>query len=541
MYADLLYIALLILSAKLAEEVCNRLRQPSILGYILVGILLGPAATSLVIVDEAIGLFIELGVIFLFFLIGFEEIDVPGLMAIFKRKIFYVSLLTFLIPLVFSYQFLVLFYPPLTSFAIASVFSITSLGVLAKVLVDLKILKEPIGLMTFTSGAIVEFVGLFCASIAIKTLSTSSQNIVLETAIQVLTIVVYFAIAAFAGVYIVPRLFNLVKKYGRAKETALGILIGVVLIFVLTAEMSGLHGAIGALLLGITMSPLSKEIHAEVCRGMNSLAYGLFVPIFFAGIGLYFDTSFITMPIAIIIGVLCLNSVGKFLGALVGTTVTKISVAVPISIGLMSKGAVDVALMLTLFTLGIVDKQLFSLYTLSVLVVIVTFPSLLKISIKRAKVPTYEETRGIITPSYLRTAISEVKAKDLMSIFVEPILPDITISRLLTMKGPILEENLLIMDEEARLLGSISKKQIAKVPPGQEEFALVRDYMRTDVAYVEEDEDVSSIIEKMILFDEPNIPVVDKRNKSNVIGVINRDLLNRFLFRMPYDSEGSGF
>lgn len=541
MYADLLYIALLVLSAKVAEEVCNRLRQPSILGYILVGIALGPAATSLVKVDDAIGLFIEMGVIFLFFLIGFEEIDVPGLMAVFKRKIFYVSLLAFFVPLVFSYQFLVFFYDPLTSFAVASVFSITSLGVLAKVLLDLRMLKEPLGLMAFTSGAIVEFVGLFCASIAIKTLGASGQNIIFETAIQVFAMVAYFALAAFAGVYLVPRLFNLIKRYGRAKETALGILIGVILIFVLAAETSGLHGAIGALLLGITLSSLSKEIHAEVCKGMNSIAYGLFVPIFFAGIGLYFDTSFITMPIGVIVGVLFLNSIGKFLGALVGATIAKISVAVPIGIGLMSKGAVDVALMLTLFTLGIVDKQLFSLYTMSVLVVIISFPTLLKVSMKRAKVPTKEETIGIITPSYLRAAISEVRAKDLMSIFVDPILPDMTISRLLDIKGHAFEGNYLVMDEEARLLGSISRKQIEKMPPGEEESALVKDYMRTDIAYVEEDEGVSSIIEKMILFDEPNIPVVSKKDKSCVIGIINRDMLNSLLFSKPHDSKDSGF
>jgi len=106
--------------------------------------LLGPTGLGVVRASADIQPFFELGAIFLFFLIGFEEIDVPGLMTVFRKKLFYAGLLTFLIPLAFSFQFFVFFgYDHVTAFAISAVFSITSLGVLAKVLMDMGYMRNP--------------------------------------------------------------------------------------------------------------------------------------------------------------------------------------------------------------------------------------------------------------------------------------------------------------------------------------------------------------------------------------------------------------
>lgn len=525
----LLYLALIILFAKLSEELCVRIKQPSILGYILTGMILGPAGLSVVVPEDTIRLFIDLGVVFLFFLIGFEEIEVSSLIAVFRRRLFYAAVLAISFSTVLSYAFLVQYgFPELTAFAMASVFSVTSLGVLAKVLCDLGCLKEPLGLMTFTVGAIMEFLGLLVVSIAIR-VSTAPENLASDLILLAISIISYFAVAIVFGIYIVPGVISLLRKYGRAKEISLGILIGLILLFVVTAENSGLHGSMGALLLGVALSPLSKELHSEITRGMEGLAYGFFVPIFFVGIGLYFETSFLSLPFWLIAGIIFLNTGGKFISALIAARITRIPAAIPISLGLMSKGAVDIALMLTLFTLGIVQGEIMSLYTLSALIAIAAFPTLFSFAAKCTAKPIAYDTSYMLTPAYLRTALGTVVAKDLMIPIFDAVSGDMTISELVK-EHPDMSKNYLVIDEKARLLGSVSKKEIRKVPKELWSSTRVAEVMREDLETVLEDEEISSILEKMIVWNEPLIPVVDKKDRRLVIGVISRDQINAVVF-----------
>ncbi len=533
---DFLYIAIIVLFAKISEEVCIRIRQPSIIGYITTGIILGPAMLSIVHPEQTINLFMDLGVVFLFFLIGFEEIDVSSLITVFRKRLFYAAVLALAFPILLSYLFLIQYgFSGSTAFALASVFSMTSLGVLAKVLCDLGYIKEPLGLMTFTVGAIVEFLGIVIVSIAMR-VSASPENFVSDFILLVISILSYFAVAIVFGIYLIPGIISVFKKYGMAKGASLGALIGVMLLFVAAAEHSGLHGSIGALLLGITLSPLSNELHSEITKGMEGIAYGLFVPIFFVGIGLYFEPSFFALPLGLIAGIIFLNTIGKFLCTLAATKLAGVSAPLPISFGLMSKGAVDIAMMLTLFTTGMVSSEILSVYTLSVLISIVAFPSLFRYAAKRAAKPKVEEAYDLLTPSYLRTALGTVVARDLMSPLFEVLPPDITISDFVRDHPDFRSKNYLVLDEDGHLLGSISWKEVRKVPEESWDLVRVGDAMRKDLETVIEDDEISTILEKMIVWNEPLIPVVDKKDPRTVIGVISRDQINSVVFGAQQDA-----
>ena len=77
---DLLSIGLLIVVAKLAEGVLGRIGISSLVAYAAAGILLGPV-TGLVSVNGNILIFLEIGIFVFFFLVGLDEIDIPGLVA----------------------------------------------------------------------------------------------------------------------------------------------------------------------------------------------------------------------------------------------------------------------------------------------------------------------------------------------------------------------------------------------------------------------------------------------------------------------------
>ncbi len=61
------------------------------------------------------------------------------------------------------------------------------------------------------------------------------------------------------------------------------------------AEISGVHGAIGALLLGIAVSRMTKDEYHEISKNIRVIGYGIFIPIFFAGIGLHFSIAFLEL------------------------------------------------------------------------------------------------------------------------------------------------------------------------------------------------------------------------------------------------------
>ena len=137
-FEAILYLAVLIVAAKLFGEIMHRIHQPTILGNVLAGIIVGPALFAIVQPIEAIELFISIGVFFLFFLIGLEEIDLAGLFRVMKGRIFAGSIVAFLIPFVVAGLFgLSLDMNFVKSFAIASVVAASSLGVKAKILSDL--------------------------------------------------------------------------------------------------------------------------------------------------------------------------------------------------------------------------------------------------------------------------------------------------------------------------------------------------------------------------------------------------------------------
>ncbi|MFN2514456.1 MAG: cation:proton antiporter, partial [Pyrinomonadaceae bacterium] len=68
----LLALFLMLLAAKLAAELFERLRQPAVAGEILAGVIIGPSVLGLVAPSEFITMLAEIGVIFLLFSVGLE-------------------------------------------------------------------------------------------------------------------------------------------------------------------------------------------------------------------------------------------------------------------------------------------------------------------------------------------------------------------------------------------------------------------------------------------------------------------------------------
>jgi len=367
-FEAILYLAVLIIAAKLFGELMHRIHQPTIIGNVLAGVVVGPALFALVKPIDEIEIFTSIGVFFLFFLIGLEEIDLAGLFRVMRGRIFAGSIAAFLIPFsVAGFFGLLLDLDFVKSFAIASVIAASSLGVTAKVLSDLGKLKSAIGLEIFTVTAIVEFVAIIVASVLIQVNSSSSPE-VSDFLWLFAKMVIFFAVAGLLSVFVLPKIFRIIRKHLYAEQIYFAIVIGIILLVAYFAEISGIHGAIGALLLGIAVSRMNKIEYSEISKNINVIGHGIFIPIFFAGIGLHFNFSFLNLELWIIAGFLGIMIGVKFLGSYIAVRIARMRPATTVAYGVMAKGAVDLALMLSLLQVAILSNELFSLLVLGTLI-----------------------------------------------------------------------------------------------------------------------------------------------------------------------------
>ena len=526
-FEAILYLAVLIIAAKLLGELMHRINQPTIIGNVLAGIIVGPALLAIVEPINAIELFTSIGVFFLFFLIGLQEIDLAGIFRVMRGRIFAGSAVAFLIPFIVAGFFgLSLDMNFTQAFAIGSVIAASSLGVTAKILSDLGKLKSAIGLEIFTVTAIVEFIAIIITSVLIQ-VNSSDTPVVSEFFWLFAKMIIFFAVAGLLSVYVLPKFFRMLKKHLRGKQIYFGVIIGVILLVAYLAEISGIHGAVGALLLGIAMSRMAKDEYSDISTNIGVIGHGLFIPIFFAGIGLHFSLGFLNLDlwiIAVFIGII----IGvKFVSSYIAVRIAKMRPATTVAYGVMAKGAVDLALMLSLLQAHILDDELFSLLVFGTLLTMVISSVELQRKLKKiihVKVGTLE--LGLL-PIYFRRVVSDVPAIAVIVTDFPRTTPLLTVKAFLE-QNDLNKKPFLVIDANDKLVGLVSKREINRYHKKTFDAITIDDVMYKKVYTVSPDEYLYSVIQKMNSHPFDIIPVVDPVNE-HVIGIVTTQSIMNLL------------
>ena len=330
----LLFIGMLIVVAKLVESILSRVGLNSIVAYTVAGIVLGPA-TGLVEITEHIEIFLNIGVFIFFFLIGLDEIDIPGFMSTIRGRYFVAAAVSVIISILLSLvvtadllelgielglstesgepEFVKLEFTKALS--LAGILSLSSLGLVAKVLSDKGLLKELIGLRIFTAVIIAEVIALLVVGINI---GERSEAVSVLGILRLLGQIAGFTVVIWIiSAKVLPRVMAFLQRFLNVPELSYGLLIGGLFLVVVGAEKIGLHGSLGALLFGAALSGLPHRMREDIMPGMRSTAEGLFVPLFFASAGLHLDFSFVELPVFTIVALLFIPMIGKILASLI--------------------------------------------------------------------------------------------------------------------------------------------------------------------------------------------------------------------------------
>ena len=379
----MLELGLLLLGAKVLGELAERIHLPSILGYIAAGIILGPMH-GIVHVSPEITVFGQLGALLLLFVAGLKEIRLEDIMEN-RLGAISVSFLGYLFPfiaIVLVASNISLVMPGIELgfmgvLLLAAALSTSSIITTVKTLIDLNRLDTPGSRLLLGSSIIDSFIGLFVFTIVITFATMSFANVPRVAGIIALTLA--FFLIFYLAERAIPKIIA-ESKFLEVEEAQFTLVFVVMLGLVYFAEALGLNGIIGAFFAGIIISKtqLRESVFYEK---IASLTYGIFVPIFFAWVGLMVTPVLNEFVLLLVAAIAAANLIGAYAGSWLGNL--KEGDALLVGIGMLPRGGIDLVIIAAAKSLGLLEGTtgdfVFSVVVSVVLITMVATPVLLHV------------------------------------------------------------------------------------------------------------------------------------------------------------------
>jgi Kef-type K+ transport system membrane component KefB len=377
-------LAIILLAAKAAGYIATRLDQPSVLGELLAGLLLGPSLLNVLhlpfINSETLGDTIrelsELGVLLLMFVAGLELH--LGELAGNRKVAISASLGGLLLSIGLGWSVGRLFgMTQVASILLGVALGATSVSISARTLMELGVLRSKAGLSLLGAAVVDDILSILVFAIF---LAVASGNGGIGGLIWLTVRMVLFLAAAVAfGLWILPWLTHWVARLTISQGTLAFALI-ILLVYGVAAEVAGHMAAIiGTFIAGLMFARTPEKELIE--PGMAALAYGLFVPIFFINIGLTVNIRELSAnAIWLVLAVTTVAIAGKMVGAALGARAGgfKWQEAWRLGAGMASRGEVTLIIAAAGIQSGLIGQQVLSALIAVVLLTILVTPPLLR-------------------------------------------------------------------------------------------------------------------------------------------------------------------
>jgi len=392
-------LIVILLAAKAAGYIASRLGQPSVLGELIVGVLLGPSLLNILglpfinstSLGDTVSEFSQLGVLLLMFLAGLELH--LGELASNRKVSLYASIGGVLVSIALGWLAGRLFGMDQTAALLLGIaIAATSVSISARTLMELELLRSKVGLSLLGAAVLDDILSILAFSVFLALTSKGgggASGLLWTTARMFL----FLAGAVAFGLWILPLLSNGITRL-HISQGPLAFAIAMLLIYGLAAELVGNMAAIiGAFLAGLMFARTPEKGLIE--QGMNSLAYALFVPIFFINIGLTANLQSLRInDIGLILAVTLAAVGGKLFGAAGGARLGGFPghESWQIGAGMIPRGEVTLIVAALGNKAGLINGNAFSAIVVAVLISTLLTPPLLRL-FSRKKVGTAGEAK----------------------------------------------------------------------------------------------------------------------------------------------------
>jgi Kef-type K+ transport system membrane component KefB len=378
-------LVVVITAAKLGGLLSLKLGQPSVLGELLAGLVLGPSLLNFLHwapftdkhLGEGIAHLAELGVLLLMFIAGLD-LHLSDLAKSVKVSAF-AGTLGVLLPLVAGYLAARFFdFPVDISIFTGLILAATSVSISAQTLMEMGVLRSRIGIGLLGAAVFDDILVVLGLSVFVA-ISLGTGGGIGTVAWIAARMLLYLAAAAILGMYLIPKLSYRVDNLP-ISQGLIAFTFMVAIFYAWSSEVLGGMAAItGAFLAGLVFarSPLKSRIET----GISTLAYGFFVPIFFVNVGLASNARELTADgLWLFLVMTFVAVISKLLGGSIGALFAGFSnrEAIQLGAGLMSRGEVGLIVATVGISEGLIGPEIFSIIVGVVIVTTLLTPLVLR-------------------------------------------------------------------------------------------------------------------------------------------------------------------
>lgn len=391
----LIQIITILIMARVFGWICKRIGQPTVIGEVIAGIILGPSFLGTYLPDVSGALFpakslpnlnsvSQVGLVVFMFIVGME-LDLGSL----RKKavdMLIISHASIVIPFVSGMTLAYFIYNefaptgiPFSSFGLfmGIAMSVTALPVLARIVQEKGMSKTKMGMMAISCAAADDITAWCLLSAVIAIVKAGSFTSSLFTIALSVTYVIIM-------VKLVQPLLKRISRDAPLSKQMIGIYLIVLVISSYSTEIIGIHALFGGFMAGLIM-PGDMKFREMVIGRLEDLTLLLLLPIFFVftglrtEIGLLSTTNLWLLTLAII-GVAIF---GKFFGTTVAAKVVGLNWKDSLTIGVLmnTRGLMELIVLNIGYDLGVLTPQVFTmLIIMAIVTTCITGPALIFIN-----------------------------------------------------------------------------------------------------------------------------------------------------------------
>lgn len=401
----LLAISTILILSRIASELGKRVGLPMVMGELLVGVLLGPTVFGTIAPELHLALFpfaqnsnfslaldaiFSLSVILLLFITGLELRF--SLFLRHGRIALTTGMGSMLLPFLSGFG-LAWFYPQLFSvvenspshmlFALflGTAMSISALPVIARILLDMQLLKSEIGTVIIASAVFNDVIGWIIFSFILSLVSSNGTG---GSVWQSLLSIAAFAIFMLVvGRFIMNRILPWIQTRLSWPGGVLSLSLSLCLLCAAFTEFIRIHAILGAFVAGLTIGD-SVHFREKAREIMHQFVTNFFAPLFFVSIGLKADFIEHFDPTIVAI-ILLLAFSGKIIGAGCGARLGGMSSrnALAVAFGLNARGAMEMILGSLAYDAGLINHSVFVAIIITALVTSITSAPLMRLFLEK--------------------------------------------------------------------------------------------------------------------------------------------------------------
>jgi Kef-type K+ transport system membrane component KefB len=364
-----LAVFLMLLVARTFGEVLQRVKQPTLVGELLAGLLIGPSILNIIQPSPDLTLVANVSLFFIMFLTGLrlhtKDIVEAG------RRAMVVSMLAFVIPFAAGASVASLFgLAQIPSLVVGLTLAITAVPVNSIILMEFGMLRTKLGATVITAGVINDILSLVVLGIILQLpeggVSAFSYTVVASSIAKVALFV--------GGILFVDRLLRRHPEWAprqlarlgprlATKESSFGVMLTFSIGVSLLAEWAGLHFIIGTFCAGLLLNELmGDDLLRRDTNVLSGITFGFFAPLLFAFIGIEFNAEALTGVLELAGVLLAVAIAGKLLGGYMGARLAGFSSTESGLIASLvnSRGFVELVIATIAYQSGLISSALFS-------------------------------------------------------------------------------------------------------------------------------------------------------------------------------------